>query len=161
MTSYAFPETIPAFSAALPFAALGPGVSEVEFEFGRSENRSYPPEMETMRAATYTAAFSLAPSGTISFGVLKHSNTGKVIQSVSLIARAFAQYYAYFYAYASAHIPLPENPGIMSPYSGHSFDTLDGTARFRGVAGGIHSLDPDLVATVDLTFEAVWIDGGA
>ncbi len=96
MTNYAFPATISAFNVALPLPALGAGISEVEFEFERTEYRQYagaaPPDMY---AATYTAPFVLAPHpGTLSFGVLKSVETGKVIQSVELIAKAFAQYHS-------------------------------------------------------------------
>jgi len=160
-TEYEFPSSIPAFTISLPLTVEthGPDIVEINFAFELGDVRTYQSEVGgfKMMAAAYECDIGIDP-GVVSFALLKSIYTGKVNEALGLIAKSFGHRYALVAAYENQEppLPVPDNLGWLSPASEHTVSVLDGTARYRGMAGGMHSLDPSLVPTVEIYFDPVW-----
>jgi len=159
-----FPDEIPSITVPLPLpipVPRQPDLTELTFTFAKITERQYGggEGPDTMAAAEYEATCEV---DTIRSGVLANVKTGKVETALGLIVNSAAKYAALIYAYQKQDPPqpVPPNPGAFSPLSSYALTTLDGTAAYRGFCAGIHSLDPDLVATVDVEFGPLWSKGG-
>lgn len=153
-----FPASIPEFIVPLPLPVEpreGPAISEMSCVFTKVNERGYAADGYDMFAAAYEGVTTL---GTIQGALITNALSEKVTMAVALIVNALARYYALKWSYEGQRppLPLPPNPGIGSPFSSEVIATLDGTARFRGFCAGIHSLDPALVATVEVGFSPAW-----
>lgn len=155
-----FPSSIPAFIAPLPIPVTGEvNLSELEFGFNRTEERGYTIGADTMYAASYEAVTAL---GNLSIAFVANENTGRVTQALAFAATAYARRFALVRAYESQTPPqpVPDNPGYWLPLSRSAVEILDGTVRLRGVAGGLRTLDPSLVSSVEVRVPVVWSGGG-
>ncbi len=130
---YNFPDSIPAFTVPLPLPieTHGPDIVELTFAFVGEEKRTYQSEVGgfKMTARSYECDIGVDP-GVVSFAVLKSIYTGKVDETLAMIARSFGHRYALVAAYENQTppLPLPANSGWLSPASEHAITVLDGTA---------------------------------
>ncbi len=151
------PTNLAQFDARLPLQVptRPDPTDELSYSFAKGTERGYAVGADQMYAAVYSASTGLS---TVTFAVIVNELSGNVAEAVRAVASALAHQDAMVQGYLqqTPPLPVPDNPGTLAPLSGEALATLDGTARFRGMAAGLRSLDPALVPTVAVVVPAVW-----
>jgi len=154
-----FPDRLDPITVPLPIMIPGsegaPDITELTFTVTKVLEREYGDGVYIMASARYEMVTDLE---TQEFGFVTNRNTGKIQEASEAIFFSAAKYAAFVLAYTkqTPPLPLPDNPGLFSPWSSAVIDTVDGTSPFRGFCAGIHSLASDAVETAEILFRSMW-----